>query len=134
MAVELIKDHDGKVLTIRTIGKLTAEDYHQFVPQTEQLINKHGKIRVLFDMREFHGWSMAALWEDIKFDIKHFKDIERLAMIGDRKWEKWMATFCRPFTSAEIRYFDQSEAEQAHPWLCEGLSQAATACCAEERE
>jgi len=130
MAIDLIEDHDGKVLTIRASGKLTAEDYHQFVPYTEQLINKHGKIRVLFDMREFHGWSLGALWEDIKFDLKHFKDIERLAMIGDCKWERWMAAFCRPFTSAEIRYYDQSEADQASPWICEGLSLAST-CSAE---
>jgi len=82
-------------------------------------------------MREFHGWSLAALWEDIKFDLKHFKDIERLAMVGERKWEKWMATFCRPFTSSEIRYFDQSEADQAQQWICEGLS-AAASCCTEE--
>ncbi len=131
MAIELKEDYDGKVLILRTDSKLTAEDYRQFVPHTESLINKHGKIRVLFDMRGFRGWSLAAFWEDIKFDLKHFKDIERLAMIGDRAWEKWMATFCRPFTSAEIRYFEQSEADQAHPWVCEGLSPPMPCCTGE---
>jgi len=133
MNVGLLEGHDGKVLTIRTSGKLAAEDYHQFVPRIEHLINKHGQIRVLFDMREFHGWTLSALWEDIKFDLKHFKDIERLAMVGDCKWEKWMATFCRPFTSAEIQYFDQREADQAQQWICEGLALAST-CCAEEHK
>lgn len=121
MSIELIEDRDGKVLTIQASGKLTADDYHRFVPETDRLIEQHGKIRVLFDMREFQGWNLAALWEDIKFDIKHFKDIDRLAMVGDRTWEKWMATFCRPFTSADIRYFDQSEADEARQWIIEGL-------------
>ncbi len=85
------------------------------------MIAKHGTIRVLFDMRDFHGWSVGALWEDIKFDVKHFKDIDRLAVVGDRTWEKWMATFCRPFTSADIRYFDQSEAEVGRQWINEEL-------------
>ena len=75
-------------------------------------------------MREFRGWTLSALSEDIKFDLKHFKEIERLPMVGDRTWEKWMATFCRSFTSAEIRYFDQSDADQAHQWNCKGLSLA----------
>ena len=127
MAVELKQEHEGKVLTIHASDKLTVNDYHDFVPQIEQLIEKHGKIRVVFDMREFHGWNLAALWEDIKFDLKHFKDIERLAMIGDRTWEKWMATFCRPFTTAEIRYFDQSEADQAQQWIGEGLCHSTSA-------
>jgi hypothetical protein len=28
-----------------------------------------------------------------------------------------MATFCKPFTTATIRYFDRSEAEQAETWI-----------------
>ena len=121
MSIELIEGHDGKILTVRVSGKLTADDYHEFVPEAERLIASHGKIRVLFDMRDFHGWSLAALWEDVKFDLKHFRHIERLALVGDRTWEKWMATFCRPFTSADVRYFDQSEAAQAKQWIEEDL-------------
>ena len=48
-------------------------------------------------------------------------DIERIAMIGDKKWEEWMAKFCGPFTQAEIKYFDHEEAANASPWLEEGL-------------
>jgi len=125
MPIELKETHDGKVLTVCVSGKLSADDYHHFVPETERLIEQHGKIRVLFDMHDFRGWKLGALWEDIKFDIKHFKDIERLAMIGDRTWEKWMAMFCRPFTSAEIRYFDQDDAEQARQWVEENVDVAA---------
>lgn len=79
----------------------------------------HGKIRVLFHMTDFHGWETAALWDDIKFDIKHFADIERLAMVGDKRWEQGMAVFCRPFTTATIRYFDQSQIDEARRWLSE---------------
>jgi len=46
----------------------------------------------------------GALWEDVKFDLKHFADLERLAMVGDKKWQHGMAMFCTPFTQATIRY------------------------------
>ena len=62
--------------------------------EARDVIADHGKIRVLFEMRDFHGWEAGALWEDVKFDFKHFSDIERAAMVGDKTWEKWMATFC----------------------------------------
>jgi hypothetical protein len=68
-------------------------------------------------MQDFHGWEASALWQDIKFDFKHFADIERLAMVGDKKWEKWMSDFCRPFTTAKIRYFGKEEAEAAQRWV-----------------
>lgn len=122
MSVQLTSQHAGKVLTINASDKLTGEDYDHFLPEAERLIEQHGKLRVLFDMRDFHGWELSALWKDIKFDMKHFSDFERLAMVGDSKWERWMATFCKPFTTAEIRYFDQSDAEAAREWIEEGFA------------
>ena len=38
-------------------------------------------------MTGFQGWDAGAAWEDLKFDLKHFGDIERLAMVGDKKWQ-----------------------------------------------
>ena len=124
MSVMLTEEFEGKVLTVKASEKLTREDYEHFVPYFERLIKEHGKIRVLFDMHDFHGWEMGALWEDIKFDLKHFTDIERVAIIGETKWEKWMATFCRPFTTASIRYFDRDQTEAARQWMDEDLSVA----------
>jgi len=72
-------------------------------------------------MRDVHGWTLGALWEDIKFDVKHFSNIERLAFVGDRKWEAGMAAFCKPFTRAVIRYFDESKYEEALGWIKEGI-------------
>ena len=123
--IELQSDADGKVLSVKMSGKLSTEDYERFVPEVEGLIKKHGKIRILLQMHDFHGWSVGALWEDIKFDIKHFSDIERLAMVGDRKWEAGMAAFCKPFTTAKVRYFDVSDIDQARQWIEESSASPA---------
>lgn len=119
MAIKLNEKSDGKMLEVQVGGKLHHEDYKHFVPEFERLVKKHGKIRVLFEMSDFHGWEASALWDDVKFDAKHFADIERLAMVGDKKWEHGMSVFCRPFTTAKIRYFDKTEADKAHAWLAE---------------
>jgi len=117
MAIKLKENDGGKVLEVQVSGKLAHEDYLHFVPKFEQLIKQHGKLRVLFDMRDFHGWEAGALWDEIKVDIKHLSDIERLAMVGNKEWEKQMSLFCRPFTTAKIRYFDDTNAAEAWAWL-----------------
>ncbi len=117
MAVTVREKKNGKVLEVEAMNKLTADDYKRFVPEFDRLLKLHGKLRVLFEMKDFHGWEAGALWQDIKFDISHFKDIERLAIVGEKKWEKEMSEFCKPFTTAKIRYFDHNEAEQARSWL-----------------
>jgi len=72
---------------------------------------------MLVEMHDFHGWTAGALWEDTKFAVHHFRDIERLAIIGETKWEKGMAAFCKPFTTASVRYFDHTQAAEAREWV-----------------
>ena len=117
MAIKMSEMGGGRVLDVQVSGKLTATDYEMFVPEFERLVKQHGKVRVLFEMVDFHGWEAGALWDDIKFDLKHFSDIERLAMVGDKQWEKGMSLFCRPFTAATIRYFDRGVLGDARAWL-----------------
>ncbi len=117
MPVGVQEKAEGKTVEVFVSGKLTRDDYERFVPTLEQLIRRHGKVRLLFQMHDFHGWGAAALWEDLKFGIRHFSDVERLAMVGEAKWQKGMSVFCRPFTGAEIRYFDHAKADEARDWL-----------------
>jgi SpoIIAA-like len=117
MSVDLHEDVGGKVLVIKLTGKLTKVDYEHFAPKVEGLIKEHGKLRILVQMHDFQGWAGGAIWEDIKFDLKNFRHIERLALVGERSWEHGMAVFCKPFATATIRYFDRSEVEQAEAWI-----------------
>ena len=121
MAVHIQEVADGKIVIITLSDRLKKEDYAHFVPEVKRLVRKHNKIRMIIEMKDFHGWSMGALWEDMKFDLKHFDHIERLAFVGEKKWESGMALFCRIFTIAKIRYFDMAQLEDAEAWAMEGI-------------
>ena len=123
MSIDLNEQEGGKVIVIKLAGKLTKQDYERFIPEIERLVKEHGKLRLLVEMHDFHGWTAGALWEDAKFDVHHFRDIERLALVGEKAWEHGMAVFCKPFTTATVRYFDRSEANQAEAWIHANLPQ-----------
>ncbi|MBE0626959.1 MAG: STAS/SEC14 domain-containing protein [Burkholderiales bacterium] len=119
MPIRLDEEGGGKMLVVHVSGTLVKEDYAHFVPEFERLLREHGKLRLLFDMTGLQGWEAGAAWEDLKFGVKHFADIERLAMVGDKKWQQGMAMFCKPFTKAAVRYFDHADAAGARKWLSE---------------
>ena len=100
-------------------GKLHDADYKTFVPLVDAEIAKEGKINVLDQFHDFRGWDAKALWDDIKFSTTHCTKIKRVALVGEKSWEKWMAAVCKPFTMAKIRYFDVTEIEAAKAWLGE---------------
>jgi hypothetical protein len=119
MPITTIENIEQKILEVHMSGKLSRADYMEFVPITERLIKEWERFSLLVVMKDFHGWEMGAIWEDIKWDVKHCSDIERIALVGEKSWQAGMSKFCKPFTSAEIRYFDMSDLEQARHWVHE---------------
>ena len=111
---------DENVIEVTLTGELTAADYEAFAPRTAALLDRFGKVRMLVILRDFHGWTAGALWEDVKFDVKHFDDVDRLAIVGDSAWERGMTAFCKPFTTATVKYFDLDELDAARAWVREG--------------
>ena len=42
-------------------------------------------------------------------------------IVGETRWQKGMAMFCKPFTMAEVKYFEHGEFDQAREWLEDGI-------------
>lgn len=117
--IEQLTGLPDKVIGFKMSGKLHDADYKTFVPLVDEAIAKHGKVRVLAEFHDFHGWDAHALWDDIKFSTTHCTKIERIALVGEKKWEEWMAKVCKPFTMAKIEYFDVAQLDKAKNWLAE---------------
>lgn len=116
MSIDIQEFSDGKVIEVTINGKLTETDYDRFIPQTQRLIEQHGKISMIIVLGDFRGWELRALWEDLKFDYRHFSDIERLAVVGEGAWDKILSSLAEPFTAAQIKYFDHAALQAARQW------------------
>lgn len=117
--IEILTGLLSHTVCFKMSGKLHDEDYKKFVPLVDAEIAKDGKVNLLAEFHGFHGWDLHALWDDIKFSTTHCTKIGKIAMVGDKTWEKSMAQVCKPFTMAKIRYFDAAQLDAAKAWLAE---------------
>jgi SpoIIAA-like len=117
--IEPITGLPAHTVGFKISGKLQDADYKTFVPLVDAEIAKEGKVNVLAQFHDFKGWDAKALWDDIKFSTTHCTKIKKIALVGEKPWEKWMAAVCKPFTMAKIRYFNATEIEAAKAWLAE---------------
>ena len=115
--IKKLQPDKGNVIGFRLSGKLHDEDYKVFVPELEALIEREGKIRMLVQLEDFRGWDLHAAWDDIVFDIKHYDDLERIALVGEPGWNEWMVKLSKPFTASEIMFFPIDEIDAAWDWL-----------------
>jgi hypothetical protein len=111
------------IVGIRVSGSLSEDDYRTLVPWLEREIDAHGTIRVLALLEGFHGWdSVSAAWTDIKMDFRLTPHVDRLAMVGDKQWEKWLTELSDPFFSTKMRWFERDQLDEAQRWVADGCA------------
>jgi len=96
-------------------------NYEAFLPDVEENIRNHESIRILLELDDFHGWNFSAGWEDLKFGLRHYRDLQRLGIVGDHSWERVMASAFKPFTRGEVRYFERAEMDAAYKWITDAV-------------
>jgi len=116
---QFIPVHEDNTYAVRVSGKLDHEDYQKFLPELEELLEENEKISLLIEFDDFHGADLTAIKDDFNFGRKHNEDFEKLAVVGDKKWLKWMILFSKPFLKAEIKYFERPDLQSAWDWLRE---------------
>jgi hypothetical protein len=107
----------GIYMTLKVSGKLRHEDYEIMVPLLESAIEgiKHPEIKALIDATELQGWEMRAAWDDLKLGLRHGREFKKIALLGNKEWQKYASKVGSWFISGEIKYFEDASA--ALGWL-----------------
>ena len=106
-------------LTLKAQGKLTHEDYETITPMIDSALAevKDPNIKALIDGTELEGWEPRAAWDDFRLGLKHGSEFEKIAIYGNKDWQKIAAKIGSWFTSGEVKYFKNYE--EAVAWLHE---------------
>jgi len=117
-SVSIERTGDERVLlSMHARGKLEHQDYEMLVPMLESAIAgmEHPRVDVLFDMRDLEGWEIRAAWDDLKLGLKHGRQFNKVAMIGNRAWQEAAAKIGSWFIGGEARVFE--DRAEALAWL-----------------
>lgn len=116
---EKLADSSGNVVGYKAIGTITASDYLTLEPEVKALVEKEGNIRMLIDLSEFKWEKMEAWLQDLKFGSEFRHEIQKMAIVGDKTWEKWITHLARPFYARNAKFFHIADINKAWAWLRE---------------
>ena len=115
-----LKNLTDNVLIVQATGSFPTEDYEEFLRQIDEEVEQFGRTRIFVDMHDFlevHDWHQRTVWKELACGRECFNAVKRLAIVGASTCESWMASFCQPFTKAEVRFYDTTEADAARVWI-----------------
>ena len=113
-----IEERGDGILHIIADAQLTTEEYAEFVPRFERLATPAASILIELGPG-FTGWTLGGLWRDFKFDVEHQEQFGRMAVVGDKAWEKWGTEASGIFFAGEVRFFERVRMGLAEQWLRE---------------
>ena len=113
-----ILDASGKLLQAKIQGMLNKADYDQIIQTAKQAIAREGKIRALLILEGFAGWEKRGDWGDVSFMMEQGQNIEKIAIVGDEKWQDDALAFtAKGFRPTAIEFFAASSINDARTWL-----------------
>ncbi len=119
MAVELVGVVDD-LMTARISGLLREEELTALQMRAAEMIQRTGMVRFFVIVEEFEGWAKEGDWGNVWFQSEYDEGIEKMAIVGDMKWEELARVFtgqgARRFP---IRYFSTEEIDAAREWIAE---------------
>ncbi|MBP8113726.1 MAG: STAS/SEC14 domain-containing protein [Chitinophagaceae bacterium] len=112
------------IIATKANDLLGINDYEKIHPLIHNIINTGKKVRWYFEMDDCLISNAAGFWEDgiievnyVNLKFTHSDDIEKIAIVGVKKWEEWMRSVMKPFAKARVKYFDLADKEQAKEWI-----------------
>lgn len=117
--IEYKNNPDNNIVEICIEGKITEADFDRVISQMKSDIKKHGKLRILEEVRSFDGIDPMALWKDARFGLAHVKDFTHAAVVSEAKWMRTLSEAVGSVFSAEVKAFEGMQIEQARQWLAE---------------
>ena len=108
-----------RVYRITLSGLLTWAEFQNFLAQAEaENVFATGKIKFLLLLEAFTGWEPGEQWSDVSFFFKHDPDIEKIAVVGESRWQDDMQIFLfADYRQAEVKFFTEPDLEPARVWL-----------------
>lgn len=115
--LECVDVAHGSVITVRARGRLSHQDYQEFIPQLEAAIAEQtaDRLRLVFDARELQGWEPQAAVDDLRLGLRHGRHVERVALITDARWLTLLSSVVGWLVPGELRHFEDRATADA--WI-----------------
>jgi hypothetical protein len=119
MSANLEYLHDNSYQLCVT-GELKKAELDAVQSEFAQYLADAGAIRLLVLLKNFTGWEKNAAWDDTNFFFSHGDKLEKIAVVGNSRWEAEVLAFMGAgIRKGPVKFFPETAEPDARAWLSE---------------
>ena len=111
----ILERSKGNVIGVESSGTITLEEQQKAEEVFDKAIKEHGKINWLYVFRSMKYESLRPMYEDMMWCLKNLKNFDRMAVVGDKKWQELLIK-ADGLVFGE-KYFDISQLDEAWAYV-----------------
>ena len=115
--VIFLPESEGNLVCCKAIGKLTDEDLYNLTIRIERVLENHSLFSLYVNLEFFEGWEWQAAWDKNVYAKKYWDQIEKIAFVGNQKWEQTINKIAQNLKNGDKRYFLIAHQSTAIEWI-----------------
>ena len=116
--IENIPFDEDNIIGLRLKGKIEDNEFDEIVSLMEERLKRHKKLRFYAEIEEFKGMSVNTFMKDIHYSLRHWREVEKEAVVSDKGWLKaWVGFAGSIIPGVEVKHFSFDEIEEAKEWI-----------------
>lgn len=117
--IEILPESSGSCIGFKVSGKIDVEDNAVLLTKADEAIAKYEKFNLLVLMSDIKGVKgFDAVKADFEFGTQDYRQVEKAAFVGEKKWQEWMIKIMDPSTRrTDERFFELEKLDKAWAWV-----------------
>lgn len=117
--ISVIEGLPDNVIGIKATGIVTHEDYlNTVIPQVERTLAAHKEFRILYEIGDdCEAFEVLALWDDTKIGLRHYGEVQRIAVVTDNPWVRGASVLFGKLMKAQVDVFPSYCLDEAKTWV-----------------
>ena len=108
----------GDTIGFTISGDVAKADYEILVPKVAEVVATEGHVNLVCDLSDFRWEKVSAWGADMRFGHEFKHKTQRMAVIGDSAFEKFIIELASSFYAQEAKFF--TDADAAWAWAEHG--------------
>jgi len=115
-----LEQHDDHLLVLRVSRQQKKSELDAVQSEFVENIAGAGTVKLLVLLENFTGWERGEQWGDTDFFFSHRNDFEKIAVVGNRRWEAQVLAFTGAgLRKGPVKFFPETGEPEARAWLAE---------------
>jgi hypothetical protein len=115
-----LEQHPDRLLVLRVGGELKKSELDAVQSEFVEKTAGAGAVKLLVLLENFTGWERGEQWGDTYFFFSHRDDFEKIAVVGDARWEAQVLAFTGAgLRKGPVKIFPETGESEARAWLAE---------------